>query len=135
MDMTGRYEATLRRLYEGRKLILTGAPLATLRGTSRMVRALGAASPFLLAAGVGTGPMPTEEEGERYVLRVSAPDIVSETRAIMSLLANLPPAALAALDRYDPDREALVLSPPVGRAPTPAARASPSRRPLPAGER
>jgi hypothetical protein len=122
MDMTGRYEATLRRLYEGRKLILTGAPLATLRGTSRMVRALGAARPFLLAAGVGTGPMPTEEEGERYVLRVSAPDIVSETRAIMSLLANLPPTALAALDRYDPNREALVLSPPANELRTIAGR-------------
>jgi hypothetical protein len=122
MDTTGRYTSRLRRFYGGRKLILTGAPLAMLRGTSRMVRALGAARPFLLAAGVGTGPLPTEEEGERHVLRVSAPDIVSETRAIMSLLANLPPSALAALDRYDPHREALVLSPPANELRTIAGR-------------
>src|SRR6266498_1384076 len=112
MDMTGRYPARLRRFYGGRKLILTGAPLAMLRGTSRMVRSLGAARPFLLAAGVGTGPLPSEEEGDRHVLQLTAPDIVSETRTIMSLLANLPAEALAALDRYDPDHEALVLSPP-----------------------
>ena len=112
MDMTGRYAARLRRFYDGRKLILTGAPLAMLRGTSRMVRSLGAARPFLLAAGVGTGPLPSEEEGDRHVLQLTAPDIVSETRTIMSLLANLPAEALAALDRYDPDHEALVLSPP-----------------------
>src|ERR687885_2825352 len=99
MDMTGRYASLLRRFYGGRKLILTGAPLAMLRTTSRMVRSLGAARPFLLAAGVGTGPLPSEEEGERFVLELSAPDIVSETRTIMSLLANLPPAALAAIDR------------------------------------
>src|SRR6266498_5018467 len=112
MDMTGRYPARLRRFYGGRKLILTGAPLAMLRGTSRMVRSLGAARPFLLAAGVGTGPLPSEEEGDRHVLQLTAPDIVSETRTIMSLLANLPAEALAALDRYDPDHEAPVLSPP-----------------------
>jgi hypothetical protein len=112
MDTAGRYAWRLRRFFGGRKLILTGAPLAMLRATSRMVRSLGAARPFLLAAGVGTGPLPSEEEGDRYVLQLSAPDIVSETRTIMSLLADLPPAALAALDRYDPDREALVLSPP-----------------------
>lgn len=122
MDSTGRYAARLRRFYGGRKLILTGAPLAMLRGTSRMVRSLGAARPFLLAAGVGTGPLPSEEEGERYVLRLSAPDIVSETRTIMSLLANLPAEALAALDRYDPDREALVLSPPANELSTIAGR-------------
>jgi hypothetical protein len=122
MDMTGRYTSRLRRFYGGRKLILTGAPLAMLRGTSRMVRSLGAARPFLLAAGVGTGPLPTEEDGERHVLRVSAPDIVSETRAIMSLLANLPASALAALDRYDPHREALVLSPPANELRTIAGR-------------
>lgn len=122
MDTTGRYASLLRRFYGGRKLILTGAPLAMLRTTSRMVRSLGAARPFLLAAGVGTGPLPSEEEGERFVLELSAPDIVSETRTIMSLLANLPPAALAAIDRYDPDREALVLSPPVNELPTIAGR-------------
>jgi hypothetical protein len=122
MDMTGRYTSRLRRFYRGRKLILTGAPLAMLRGNSRMVRSIGADRPFLLAAGVGTGPLPSEEEGERHVLRLTAPDIVSETRAIMSLLANLPAEALAALDRYDPDREALVLSPPANELHTIAGR-------------
>jgi hypothetical protein len=122
MVLSGSYDARLRQFYGGRKLILTGAPLATLRATGRMVRSLGAARPFLLAAGLGTGPLPSDEEGERYVLRLSAPDIVSETRAIMSLLADLPPAALAALDRYDPDRQALVLSPPVNELRTIAGR-------------
>ncbi|HZD38344.1 MAG TPA: hypothetical protein VE664_06865 [Actinomycetes bacterium] len=122
MDTTGRYTSRLRRFYGGRKLILTGAPLAMLRGTGRMVRSLGAERPFLLAAGVGTGPLPTGEEGEWHVLRVSARDIVSETRAIMSLLANLPAPALAALDRYDPHREALVLSPPANELRTIAGR-------------
>src|SRR6266508_2778494 len=129
MDMTGRYPARLRRFYGGRKLILTGAPLAMLRGTSRMVRSLGAARPFLLAAGVGTGPLPSEEEGDRHVLQLTAPDIVSETRTIMSLLANLPAEALAALDRYDPDHEALVLSPPANELRSIAGRRVYARRP------
>src|SRR6266702_3682716 len=98
--VTGRYSARLRRFYDGRKLILTGAPLAMLRGTSRMVRSLGAARPFLLAAGVGTGPLPSEEEGDRHVLQLTAPDIVSETRTIMSLPAT-GEAMLAAARRMD----------------------------------
>ena len=122
MDTTGRYAAYLRRFYGGRKLILTGAPLAMLRTTSRMVRSYGAARPFLLAAGVGTGPLPSDEEGERFILELTATDIVNETRTIMSLLADLPPEALAAIDRYDPDRRALVLSPPVNELPTIAGR-------------
>src|SRR5262245_46734383 len=112
MDKGGRYHARLRPFYGGRKLILTGAPLASLRATSRMVRSLGAARPFLLAAGVGTGPLPSEDEGDRHVLRLRASDIVNETRTMMAMLADLPVAAQTAIDRYDPDREAVVLSPP-----------------------
>jgi hypothetical protein len=122
MDKAGRYDARLRPFYGGRKLILTGAPLASLRATSRMVRSLGAARPFLLAAGVGTGQLPSDDEGDRFVLQLHAADIVSETRTMMAILADLPVAALAAIDRYDPDREAVVLSPPANELRTIAGR-------------
>jgi hypothetical protein len=122
MDKAGGYDARLRPFYGGRKLILTGAPLASLRTMSRMVRSLGAARPFMLAAGVGTGPLPTEEEGDRYVLQLRASDIVNETRTMMAMLADLPVAALAAIDRYDPNREAVVLSPPANELRTIAGR-------------
>ncbi|HEX5878989.1 MAG TPA: hypothetical protein VF468_11840, partial [Actinomycetota bacterium] len=45
----------LRPLFAGRKVVLTGGPLAALTGTCRRLRDLGAERPFLLAAGMGTG--------------------------------------------------------------------------------
>ena len=45
----------LRPLFAGRKVVLTGGPLAALTGTCRRLRDLGAERPFLLATGMGTG--------------------------------------------------------------------------------
>ncbi|HET9559458.1 MAG TPA: hypothetical protein VFS70_20140 [Actinomycetota bacterium] len=45
----------LRPLFAGRKLVLTGGPLAALTGICRRLRDLGAERPFLLATGMGTG--------------------------------------------------------------------------------
>jgi hypothetical protein len=47
----------LRALFGGRRLLLTGAPLAALTGPARRLRALGAERPFLLATGIGTAPL------------------------------------------------------------------------------
>jgi hypothetical protein len=101
----------LRALFGGRKLVLTGAPLAALTGPCRRLRALGAERPFLLATGIGTGELPGPEEADRSVVELRAPDIMTEIHESMRLLGHLPADVLAALDRWDPERRALVLSP------------------------
>jgi hypothetical protein len=101
----------LRPLVAGRKLVLAGVPLAAMTGMCRQLRELGAERPFLLATGVGTGEVPGPEEADWCVVEVRAPDVVAEIRAAMGLLRLLPGEVVDALDRWDPERQALVLSP------------------------
>ena len=102
---------TLRPLFAGRRVVLTGGPLAALTGMCRRLLALGAERPFLLATGRGTGEVPGPEEAEWCVVELRAPDIVAEIRMAMRLLRLLPAEVADALDRWDPERAALVLSP------------------------
>jgi hypothetical protein len=112
----------VRPLFAGRKVVLAGGPLAAMTGTCRRLLALGAQPPFLLATGVGTGEVPGPDEAEWVVVEVPAPDIVAEIHAAMRLLRLLPAGVLAALDRWDPAREALVLSPMFNELPEIAGR-------------
>jgi hypothetical protein len=112
----------LRRVFAGRKVVLTGGPLAALTGMCRRVRELGAERPFLLATGVGTGEVPRADEAEWCVVELRAPDIVAEIRMAMKLLRLLPVEVADALDRWDPERRALVLSPMFNELPEIAGR-------------
>jgi hypothetical protein len=112
----------LRPLFAGRKVVVTGGPLAAMTGTCRRLRELGAERPFLLATGTGTGELPGPEEAEWCVVEVRAPDVVAEIRAAMKLLRLLPSDVVDALDRWDPERRALVLSPMFNELPAIAGR-------------
>ena len=112
----------LRPLFSGRKLVLTGGPLAAMTGACRRVRELGAERPFLLATGMGTGELPGVYEAEWCVVEVRAPDVIAEIRAAMRMLRLLPGQVVAALDRWDPQRQALVLSPMFNELPEIAGR-------------
>ena len=112
----------LRPVFAGRKVVLTGGPLAAMTGPCRRLRELGAERPFLLATGTGTGELPGPDEAEWCVVEVRAPDVIAEIRAAMRLLRLLPGDVLAALDRWDPAREALVLSPMFNELPEIAGR-------------
>jgi len=112
----------LRPLFSGRKLVLTGGPLAAMTGACRRVRELGPERPFLLATGMGTGELPGVDEAEWCVVEVRAPDVIAEIRAAMRMLRLLPGQVVAALDRWDPQRQALVLSPMFNELPEIAGR-------------
>ena len=103
------YRALVRPLVAGRKVVITGGPLAGLTPMVKLVRGLGAERPFALAFGVGTGELPDPGRADSLVLDVDVPDIVDELRATDAALADLPARARVALDRYDPDDEAVVL--------------------------
>ncbi|HET9560065.1 MAG TPA: hypothetical protein VFS70_23250 [Actinomycetota bacterium] len=112
----------LRPVFAGRKVVLTGGPLAAMTGMCRRLRDLGAERPFLLATGVGTGEVPGADEAEWCVVEVRAPDVITEIRAAMRLLRLVPGEVVAALDRWDPERRALVLSPMFNELPEIAGR-------------
>jgi hypothetical protein len=114
--------AELRPLFAGRKVVVTGGPLAALTGVCRRLRDLGAERPFLLATGMGTGEVPDPGEAEWCVVELRAPDVVAEIRAAMRMLRLLPSEVADALDRWDPERRALVLSPMFNELPEIAGR-------------
>jgi hypothetical protein len=103
------YQSLARALVGGKKVIIAGGVLARSGPRAAAFRELGAQRPFLLASGRGTGPQPTADEAECFSLDVSASTLMDEIRATERKLLSLPNEAVAALDAYDPDREAIVL--------------------------
>ena len=97
-----------RELVDGRSIVVAGYPLA---GATRRIHAwreLGAARCLVIASGIGTGPLPDPAETESVVVPVEAHDMMGEMRATEVILADPPPSVIAALDRFDPDRDAMV---------------------------
>lgn len=112
MDDAGA--ALVRRctdLVRGRRVVLVGGVLAGSTQRVRQLRAFGAAGVLVLADGVGTGELPSPEEAETVVVEPSRrPQRVSEEAAAwVAFAADPPPAARAALARFDPDRRAVAL--------------------------
>ena len=116
----------LRPVLTGRRVIITGGPVAGLVGKARLARSLGAERPFILGnEGLGTGELPSEDEAEVFALDVSdaaGTTMMHAVRAGAAALADLPADALAAIDRYDPDRSALVLGSFLNEHPSVAGR-------------
>jgi hypothetical protein len=103
----------LRRMFAGRPVAITGGPLAGLARLVPDVTDLSGQRPFLLAHGVGTGPLAGADDAESHLLpEGSAASIVESTHVQIRMLADLPRDALAALDAWDPGRRAVVLASP-----------------------
>jgi hypothetical protein len=99
----------LRPVFKGKKVIIIGGPVAASTGLARDLLDLGAQKPFILADSVGTGELPSKDEAEWHSMELRAPDVISEIRMMLNALADPPPEARAAMDRYDPYRKALVV--------------------------
>jgi hypothetical protein len=125
------YRSLARAVVAGKKLIIAGGVLARSGPRATAFRELGAQRPFLLASGRGTGPQPTEDEAASFSLDVNASTLMDEIRETERRLTDLPEAALAALDAYDPDREALVLGMAFSQAGELAGRRVIGARPAP----
>jgi hypothetical protein len=110
-DRVARYLDLNAAMVADRKVILAGHVLA---GATKLVEglvALGAQECFVLASTTGTGPLP-DDSVPRFVLGVTAPNPSVEIQRTNRALADLPPDARVALDAFDPDRDALVLTLP-----------------------
>jgi hypothetical protein len=103
----------LRRMFAGRPVVISGGPAAGIARLIPDVTELSGQQPFLLAYGVGTGPMPRPGDAEMFVLPEGrSTSVVQATHAMIRVLADLPADAIAALDAWDPDRQAVVLGNP-----------------------
>jgi hypothetical protein len=98
----------VRPLVAGRKVIVAGTLLAGATGHIALLKSMGAQRPFILASGIGTGPLPTKDDAEWLVLESAGDDIVEVIRNELGHLQHLPEHAVAALDAYDPERTAVL---------------------------
>ncbi len=102
------YRELVRPIFEGRKVIVAAEILQAATGLVAFLREAGAERPFVLAGICGTGPVP--EEADQLVLDARGDgSVMGSIRAFEAALVDLPEPARAALDGYDPHREALVL--------------------------
>jgi len=101
----------LRPMLVGRPVVLAAGTLASFTRIVPLVTDLSGRRPFLLAEGVGTGPLPAEGDVITHLLPdTGATDMMSAVRASIACLADPPADAIAALDEWDPDRRAVVLA-------------------------
>ncbi len=111
MDVEYFRELT-RYQFEGRKLILAGAPLAAFTPAVKTFRDLGAQELFILASGLGSGALPSAEDARWFIMNTESDSIIGSFRLTENLLHHPPPEIVRALDEWDPQREAVMLAGP-----------------------
>src|SRR5262245_48133489 len=115
--MEGWFEAPVRELVEGRRVVLAGGVPAMWIGVHDVVRSLGAVDVAVFATegrGSGSGPDCTTivlEPPERI-------DTMSRIRWGNAALSRPPCDAIAALDTFDPEHAAVVIGTFLNETPT-----------------
>jgi hypothetical protein len=111
-DLAEHVQAQLRSTFEGRDLVLVGEVAA---GTTRAVEAwqrFGIGRILVLAGGPGTGRQPDELGAELHIYDPGpATNMIEGIRNEERICADPPPATRAVLERFDPERQALLLAP------------------------
>ncbi|HJZ62637.1 MAG TPA: ATP-grasp domain-containing protein [Miltoncostaeaceae bacterium] len=95
----------------GRPLVLAGFHLTAGGRVARRLGDLAGTRPLIVAHGRGSGPEPDPADADWIVVEERVPDILAEIRAGERLVAHPPAEALAAIERHDPERRALVVVP------------------------
>jgi hypothetical protein len=107
------YHDLLRPRFQGRRVIIFAQPLAGATQLVKTLHLLGVPRCLIIASSTGTGPLPSAEDAEWLVLDVPAADVIEEFRRMERILQHPPEEVLAAIESYDPDRQAFVVTPAV----------------------
>ena len=125
-----RLTGMARSLVAGRRVILAGFPVAASPPMVTLLRSLGAERTFVLGPTIGTGDLPDPADTDWLSLGIEAPDTIAVFRQFERAVAHPAPEVAAALDRFDPNGDALVLVAPYDASPAVAGRpAFGARRP------
>jgi hypothetical protein len=109
----------LRPLFAGRKVIIKVELIVHATPMVAAVRDLGATDVFVLAtSGPGTGPGPAEDQAQVLSLDARGDGLLGAIRESVRIVGALPRHARDALDRFDPDRDALVVGDFLTESPT-----------------
>ena len=99
----------LASVVRGRKVIVVSTVAASAAEAVSQLHRYGAQRPLVIAHGPGLGVPPSAEEAELLLHPLpERPTLMSaEIQAHFAFVADLPPAVVQAVDRYDPDFSAL----------------------------
>lgn len=100
------FEALVADDYAGKRWIIVAEVAAAVPRLVDFVQTHGAGDMFLLVGNRGVGEVP---DLPTFDLRIGGRSIMDGIRAFERLVLDLPDAALAALDEFDPERNASVL--------------------------
>ncbi|HKA83613.1 MAG TPA: GNAT family N-acetyltransferase [Acidimicrobiales bacterium] len=107
-----RIAAAVRDWIGGRRVILAGIPVAATPGWIGQLRTLGAGRVLVVGTTLGTGDLPDPDHAEWIDLDIRSSDPIDEFRQFERVAADPPTALAEALDRFDPQGDALVLVAP-----------------------
>jgi hypothetical protein len=117
------WRAPLASLVDGRKVIVAGGPAVTWGEAVDTLRSVGASETLVVATeGMGAGAPPT---GATVVVVERADhgdDVMAAMHAGIRVLDDPPPHVVAAVERFDPDRSAVVFGSFLTEAPALAGR-------------
>ncbi len=108
---SGDVERLLRGVFAGRPCILALGPVAGQVNTIRRLREFGATRFLVLADSLGTGELPDRGAGVDWLVVVDgvAPDMMTGIRMYEAALLSPSDAVVEAVERFDPDGEAIVM--------------------------
>jgi hypothetical protein len=109
-DVVASVQSQLRAIFAGRSVVLVGGPAVGATHRVAQLETVGAARCLVVASSAGTGQLPDVDTAYYSIPEVADP--VAEFRAEERVFANPPADVVAAIDRFDPSGEAIVLAPP-----------------------
>ncbi|MGH9114139.1 MAG: hypothetical protein ACRDZN_17825, partial [Acidimicrobiales bacterium] len=128
-DVVGRVTEAARQFLGGRRIVLAGLPVAGATAIVRLLRRLGSDRCLVVGTTLGTGDLPGPADAEWVDLDIDAAGVMDEFRRFECAVADPPPGLTAAIDRFDPDGDALVLAAPFQTVRAIAGRAVVGARP------
>jgi hypothetical protein len=110
MDLAAHYRGLFDPFLASHKWLICADAAVMATPFLRRLADLGAPRPLVLAGQIGTGETPDPGLGELLVLDTRGDTIMGGLRAFERAIRDLPDTAIAAINRWDPKCEALVLA-------------------------
>ncbi|RDV39751.1 hypothetical protein DV096_04070 [Bradymonadaceae bacterium TMQ3] len=105
------YRELVREFFDGKRVILAMGTVAGSAGRVQALRELGVAECLLVGNGLGTGEVPDPQEVPWVVAHTAqAPDMLTGIRHYEAALRVPSSEVVEAVERFDPDHQAIVLS-------------------------
>ncbi len=94
--------------FRGRPVIVAFKVLAGMTHDVARLKQWGALRPLLVARGIGTGPLPSPDDADIWIIPLDpAPSLSEEVREVHRLIASPPAELVRRVEDFDPDRRAV----------------------------